>query len=364
VSLEVSVRSDLTHNVASARAAGLRYVNDGEPGIIRIRHGGAFAYRDAKGRGVRNPRTLNRIRALVIPPAWREVWICGHENGHLQATGRDARGRKQYRYHHGWTSERDKGKYGHTIEFAQALPSIRRRVSADLKKAPLSREFVLAIVVTLLEKTLIRIGNKEYARANKSFGLTTLQDDHVRIRGASMRFTFRAKSGVMQNIELNDATLARIVKKCRGLPGRALFQYVGADGKPQCVDSADVNAYLQEITGQSFTAKNFRTWMGTVLAAKALCGFPAPASDAAFRRSVVQAVDSVAARLGNTRAVCRKCYVHPAVFDAFRAGVTIESGGGTHRPAAGLRRADFSTAETAVLALLKRRAQTDERAAA
>ena len=357
----MSARPDPGRNIASARRAGLRYVHAGEPGIARVRRGASFSYRDAKGRTIRTPRTLDRIRALVIPPAWADVWICADADGHLQATGRDARGRKQYRYHHQWTSERDSGKYGHTIEFALALPPIRRRVSADLKKAPLSRDYVLATVVKLLEKTLMRIGNKEYARANKSFGLTTLQDQHVRIKGGSMRFIFRAKSGVMQDIEINDITLARIVSKCRGLPGRALFQYLGSSGRAQCVDSTDVNAYLKNITGQPFTAKNFRTWAGTVLAAAALCKFPAPASDAAFKRSVVRAVDSVSAKLGNTRAVCRKCYVHPAVFEAFRSGVTIDSAG----LRAGPRRANFSVAEAAVLALLKRRThQAPARAAA
>jgi DNA topoisomerase-1 len=345
----VPVRHVIPHNAACARAAGLRYVTASEPGITRIRHGRSFSYRDAHGRSVRDAKTLERIRSLVIPPAWTDVWICADPGGHLQATGRDARGRKQYRYHSKWTSERDSGKYGRTVEFALALPAIRRRVSADLRKAPLSREFVLATVVRLLEKTFMRIGNKEYARANKSFGLTTLQDQHVRINGGSMRFTFRAKSGVMQDIQVNDATLARIVAQCRGLPRRALFQYVDTDGRQQCIDSADVNAYLREITGRPFTAKNFRTWAGTVLAASALCKCPAPASDSAFKRSVVRAVDSVASKLGNTRAVCRKCYVHPAVFEAFRSGVTIQNAG----MKAGPRRADFSAEESAVLALLQ-----------
>ena len=346
----MSGRADVRKNIAPSRAAGLRYVTDMEAGITRVREGGGVVYHDSKGHRVRDPATLERIRGLVIPPAWTDVWICAHEDGHLQATGRDARGRKQYRYHGRWTSERDSSKYSRAIQFALALPSIRQRVSADLKRTPLSREFVLATVVRLLEKTLIRIGNKEYARANKSFGLTTLRDEHVRIKGGSVRFLFRAKSGVMQNIELNDATLVGIVKQCRGLPGRALFQYIGADGRRQCVDSTDVNTYLREITGQPFTAKNFRTWAGTVLAAKALCSFPMPASDAAFKRSVVQAVDSVAAKLGNTRAVCRSCYVHPAVFDAFRSGVTIQSAGVR---SSGPRRANFSAGETAVLALLR-----------
>jgi len=342
----VSVGGDVD-NLASARAAGLRYVTAGEPGLTRARHGASFVYRDAKGRLVKNPRTLGRIRSLVIPPVWTDVWICAHEDGHLQATGRDARGRKQYRYHPDWSAQRTGGKYDRMIEFGLALPLVRRRVNADLRKASMSRPFVLATVVKLLEKTLIRIGNKEYARANRSFGLTTLRDEHVEIKGSSMRFHFRAKSGVMQTIELTDAALAAIVKKCRALPGRALFQYVGADGRRQCVDSADVNAYLKEITGQPFTAKNFRTWAGTVLAAQALCDCPAPSSEAAFKRSVVKAVDEVAARLGNTRAVCRNFYIHPGVLGAFRGGMTIAT-----LPKPSASRAHMSAAEAAVLALL------------
>jgi DNA topoisomerase-1 len=236
------------------------------------------------------------------------------------------------------------------IEFALALPAIRRRVAADLRKPPLSRDHVLATVVTLLEKTLIRIGNKEYARANKSFGLTTLMDEHVQIKGSSVKFHFRAKSGVMQTIELEDAPLARIVKKCRALPGKTLFQYLDKDGTRQCVDSAAVNAYLREITGRPFTAKNFRTWAATVLAAVAVCDLQPVTSDAAFKRKIVGAVDAVAGKLGNTRSVCRKCYIHPGVFDAYRHGLTI----------AGMRltgnRPQFSPQEAAVLALLKRRA--------
>jgi DNA topoisomerase-1 len=357
----VPARADLAANVASAKAAGLRYVTGGEPGLSRALRRTSFIYRDSKGRIVRNPRTLARIQALVIPPAWTDVWICAREGGHLQATGRDARRRKQYRYHPGWTAERNDDKYGRMIEFGLALPAIRRRVNADLRKAPLSRDFVLATVVKLLEKTLIRIGNREYARANHSFGLTTMRDEHVRVKGASVRFHFRAKSGVMQTIELSDATLAGIVKKCRKLPGRALFQYVGADGRRQCVDSAEVNAYLSEMTGRPFTAKNFRTWAATVLAAQAFCEFPTPQSEAAFKRSVVQVIDRVARRLGNTRAVCRRCYVHPGVFEAFRGGLTIanvpKSTGPTKRP-------NFSAAEAAVLALLKRRGHREHGAAA
>ncbi len=348
-SLLVAPRSEYLRNIAAARAAGLHYVTDGELGIVRVARGKTFMYRDAKDRRVRDARTLDRIRSLVIPPAWTDVWICARGDGHLQATGRDAKGRKQHRYHAEWTAARNGAKYDQMIEFALALPAIRKRVHADVRKAPLSRDHVLAVVVMLLEKTLIRIGNKEYARANKSFGLTTLLDEHVKIRGATLKFHFRAKSGVMQTIEVSDATLARIVRKFRELPGRTLFQYLDSRGRRQCVDSVAVNNYLRAITGQPFTAKNFRTWAGTVLAAKAVCDLPEPASDAAFKRHIVHAIDSVAAKLGNTRAVSRKCYIHPGVFDGYRTGVTIAAA----KP--GPRKAHLSLDESAVIALLKAR---------
>ena len=347
----MATRPEVTANKAAAKAAGLHYVTDAESGLSRVRRGDKFVYKDAKGRVVRDPRTLDRIHSLVIPPAWTDVWICTRADGHLQATGRDARGRKQHRYHPSWVTTRTNSKYDQMIEFAQALPEIRRRVRSDLRKPALSRSHVLATVVTLLEKTLIRIGNKEYARANKSFGLTTLQDDHVQISGSSVRFHFRAKSGIMQTIELEDAPLARIIKSCRDLPGKALFQYVDADGKRQCVDSVAVNTYIREITGRSFTAKNFRTWAASVLAAVAACDLPGCTSDAAFKRNIVGAIDSVAAKLGNTRAVCRKAYIHPGVFEAYRRGVTISAA------VPGPRRVHFSAEEAAVLALLKRRAR-------
>ena len=354
------MRSDIADNKSVARSAGLYYVLDGEPGLSRIRRGKTFVYRDAKGRGVRDARTLDRIRSLVIPPAWQDVWICARADGHIQATGRDARGRKQHRYHPAWTSARKDAKYVSMVEFGSALPAIRRRVSADLRKAPLSRDHVLATVVMLLEKTLIRIGNKEYARANKSFGLTTLLDEHVQVKGSSVRFQFRAKSGVMQTIELNDATIASIVKRCRRLPGKALFQYLDEHGRAQCIDSVAVNAYLRDITGHAFTAKNFRTWAATVLAAMAVCDLPECTSDSAFKRNVVRAIDAVAARLGNTRAVCRGSYIHPGVLDGYRRSVTIAAA----KP--GPRRAGLSGEEAAVLALLRRRAkhQRHERVAA
>ena len=345
--LRAAKRVEYAGNVAAARAAGLHYVTDGEPGIIRAARRKTFVYRDAQGRRIRDARTLDRIRSLVIPPAWSDVWICARADGHLQATGRDAKGRKQHRYHADWTAARNGAKYDQMIEFALALPGIRKRVQADLRKAPLSRDRVLAVVVMLLEKTLIRIGNREYARANKSFGLTTLLDEHVQIRGASVKFHFRAKSGVMQTIEVSDATLARIVRKFRALPGRTLFQYLDSDGRRQCVDSVAVNHYLRAITGQPFTAKNFRTWAGTVLAAKAVCDLPKCTSESAFKRHVVRAIDTVAAKLGNTRAVSRKCYIHPGVFDAYRHGTTIAA------VKSGPRMARLSADEAAILKLLR-----------
>lgn len=356
----MTARTDIDLNRAAAAAAGLHYVIDGEPGLTRAKRGRAFAYRDAKGHAVRDARTLERIRSLVIPPAWTGVWICARADGHVQATGRDARGRKQHRYHPDWTAARTSAKYDRMVEFAQALPSIRRRVRADLRKPPLSREHVLATVVTLLEKTLMRIGNKEYARANNSFGLTTLLDEHVQIKGSSMTFHFRAKSGIMQTIALEDAPLARIVRRSRDLPGKTLFQYLDGEGRRQCVDSAAVNAYLRQITGQPFTAKNFRTWAASVLAAVAVCELPISTSDAAFKRNIVGAIDSVAAKLGNTRAVCRKCYIHPGVFDGYRGGTTIAAMKGSPR------KSHFSAQEAAVLALLKaqsRQARSEKAAA-
>ncbi len=345
----MGARTDAAVNKAAARAAGLRYVADGEAGISRMRRGKTFTYRDSQGRTIRDAGTLERIRSLVIPPAWTDVWICATADGHLQATGRDARGRKQHRYHPDWTSARTDSKYDRMIEFALSLPIIRKRVQADLRKPPLSREHVLATVVTLLEKTLIRIGNKEYARANKSFGLTTLRDEHVQIKGSAVTFHFRAKSGIMQTIAIDDAPLARIVRKCRQLPGKALFQYLDANGKPQCIDSGAVNRYLREITGQPFTAKNFRTWAASVMAAGAVCELPPVTSESAFKKNIVGAIDAVANKLGNTRSVCRKCYIHPGVFDGYRRGITIA------KIPPSPRRLHFSAEEAAVLALLKRR---------
>ena len=308
----------------SARAAGLRYVNDQRTaGIRRLGRHNRFRYLDPTGRAITNPVERQRIRSIMIPPAWTDVWICPDPRGHLQATGRDARRRKQYRYHTRWREVRDEVKYGRLIAFAQALPRIRAQSAAHLRRHHLPREKVLAAVVQLLEKTLIRVGNEEYARQNKSFGLTTMRGQHAKISGSKVRFEFRGKSGIEHAIDLRDARLARIVKACRDLPGYELFQYVDADGRRQIIDSADVNAYLREISGQDFTAKDFRTWAGTVLAAKALAALVPFKSLAEAKRNIVRALDEVAKRLGNTKAVSRKCYIHPAILDAYLQGVTI-----------------------------------------
>jgi DNA topoisomerase-1 len=312
--------------VNSARIAGLRYVNDERmPGIRRVGTKARVRYLTPDGRPLKDPADLARIRALAIPPAWTAVWICPHPNGHLQATGRDAKGRKQYRYHTRWREVRDEVKYGRLISFAQALPKIRQRTDADLNRARLPREKVLAAVVQLLEKTLIRVGNEEYARDNGSIGLTTMRDGHARIQGAKVRFEFRGKSGVEHAIDLDDRRLARIVQACRDLPGYELFQYVDENGARQEIDSADVNLYLREISGEDFTAKDFRTWAGTVLAAQALAAVDRCSSNAAAKRNIVAAIESVAKRLGNTKAVCRKCYIHPAILDAYMDGATIQT---------------------------------------
>ena len=338
----------------SARAAGLRYTTDARPGIRRLRRGRAFTYVDADGRRVRAAGELARIRALVIPPAWMDVWICADPRGHLQATGRDARGRKQYRYHHKWRTVRDETKYERVMGFAKALPVIRRTTSIHLRRQGLTREKVLATVVQLLEKTLIRVGNDEYARSNRSYGLTTMRDGHVEVKGPRLRFSFRGKSGVEHEIDLTDRRLARIVKQCRDLPGYELFQYVDENGERQTVGSEEVNAYLKEITGQDLTSKDFRTWAGTVLAAQLLREFEAYTSNAQARRNILAAVEMVARRLGNTKAVCRKCYIHPAIFDAYLDGSMLETIAQRARKVS--RAVDrLTSGEAAVLRLLKRR---------
>ena len=299
--------------------SGLRYSSDGQPGIARRRSGRGFAYRHANGRPVRDRKTLERIRALAVPPAWTEVWICPWPNGYLQATGRDARGRKQYRYHAGYRRRRDDAKFGRLIEFAKALPAIRERVDADLARPGLPREKVMAAVVRLLELTLIRVGNDEYARLNRSFGLTTLRNRHAAVDGAGVTFRFRGKSGQQREVGLRDRRLAAVVRRCRDLPGQELFQYVGEDGEPRDVASDDVNGYLAEIA-PGVTAKDFRTWAGTVLAYRALRALGKGSTDREKQRNVAAAIRETADNLGNTAAVARQAYVHPAVVDAYLDG--------------------------------------------
>jgi DNA topoisomerase-1 len=339
----------------AADLVDLRYVSDDEPGITREVKGKRLVYRDPDGRVVRDAATLARIKALVIPPAWTRVWICPRTDGHLQATGRDQRGRKQYRYHPRWTQVRDAAKYGRLLAFGRALPVLRRRVMRDLQAPPLSRPRVLATVVRLLETTLIRVGNEEYARTNQSFGLTTLRDRHVVVKADTLRFRFRAKSGVWQEICLEDGRLARTVKRCQDLPGQVLFQYVGDDGTRQRVTSEDVNAYLREVTGAEFTAKDFRTWAGTVLAATALQELDEVDTATARKKNVTQAIERVAKQLGNTKAVCRRCYIHPAVVEHYLDGATMDM---LRDKAASMlvqSGRHLSREETAVLALLHRR---------
>jgi DNA topoisomerase-1 len=297
--------------------AGLSYVSDHDPGLRREKSRAGFDYFDAEGHPIRDPKTIDRIRALAIPPAWTDVWICPSARGHIQATGRDQRGRKQYRYHPKWRETRDGDKYGRLIAFGRALPRLRRRVEADLARRGLPREKVLAAVVRVMEKTLIRVGNAEYARANKSFGLTTLRDRHVKVGGATAVFEFRGKSGKLHATGFNDRRLARVVKACQDLPGQRLFQYLDDNGERRAVESADVNAYIREAMGEDFSAKDFRTWAGTVAAARALtmpeCADLAP-------RNVNTCVKAVAGLLGNTAAVARRAYIHPAVLEAYAAG--------------------------------------------
>lgn len=321
-----------------AREAGLVYTTDSSPGMTRKRSGRGFSYRDADGDPVRDRGTLERVRRLAIPPAWTDVWISRTPAGHLQATGRDARGRKQHRYHPAWRELRDANKYARLLDFARALPPLRRRVARDLRRRDLSRERVLAAVVSLLEATRIRVGNEEYARANASYGLTTLRDRHVRVRGQSIEFTFRGKSGREHCVSLRDPRLARLVARCEELPGQVLFQYVDSDGSLRPVDSADVNEYIRQVTGGEFSAKDFRTWSGTVLALRSLLEVCEFASEAEARRNIVRAVDCVAEELGNTRAVCRRSYVHPGVVEAYLDGTTLSAvqsrlaGGGARTP--------------------------------
>lgn len=306
-----------------AGAAGLRYVSGGEPGIRRIGDAPRFRYRDASGKAIADEATLERIRALAIPPAYREVWICAHPRGHLQATGIDARGRKQYRYHADWRRVRDGAKFSRMRQFGEELPRLRRRLRRDLALPGLPRDKVVAVVVSLLDETAARVGNAEYARANNSFGLTTLRNRHVRfVRAGRVRLRYRGKGGAEREIVVDDARLARIVRRCQQLPGQLLFQYLDDEGVQHPVDSGLVNDYLREAMGEAFTAKDFRTWAATVRAIALMGCTPLPQarSERALNACIVEVIRQVAAELGNTPAVCRKSYIHPAVFDAWRAG--------------------------------------------
>lgn len=309
---------------ASIEALDLHWVDDSVPGITRRRCGKHFGYRDPNGATIHDAKTIERIKSLAIPPAWEHVWICPDPNGHIQATGRDAKGRKQYRYHPKFREHRDTVKYERLYDFGQALPSIRRKVAEDMARPALDRDRVVATVVRLLEATLVRVGNEEYARSNKSYGLTTLRDRHARFDRNGMRFVFKAKHGIDTTVEINDRRLARVVKACQDLPGQVLFQYVDDHGEPRPVTSTDVNAYLRDATELPVTAKDFRTWMGTLMAACALAGLPAPGSEAEGRRVLKGVLDVVAANLRNTPAVCRGSYVHPTVIDAYLDGTLAQ----------------------------------------
>jgi DNA topoisomerase-1 len=344
-----------------AKAAGLRYVSDSAPGISRRRTKDGFTFHNPDGSKITDAAEIARIRKLAIPPAYEDVWICPLANGHLQATGRDARGRKQYRYHPKWRSVRDDGKFGRMLVFSRVLPTIRTCVDADLARPGLPRERVLAAVVRLLERTLARVGNAEYARDNKSFGLTTLRNRHVKLKGSHLVFDFRGKHGIDHHVDLADRRLANIVKRCRELPGQHLFQFLDEDGARHAIGSDDVNAYLQAISGEAITAKDFRTWAATNLAALAFRELERFDSQAASKKAVVQAVESVAGLLGNTPAVCRKCYIHPAIVDGYLDGSLAEA---LKQKADALLDADgggLTAGEAAVTAFLSRRLgdQTD-----
>jgi DNA topoisomerase-1 len=304
----------------AAAAAGLRYTSDASTGITRRRKGINLTYHDEHGKRIRDPSALQRIRSLAIPPAWERVWICPQANGHLQATGIDAKGRKQYKYHPTWRTVRDQAKFERLLSFAEILPKIRAQVAKDMARPDLTREKVLATVVRLLEVSLIRIGNEEYAKENKSFGLTTMRNRHVEVEGSTVRFQFRGKSGRKHMVEVSDRRVARVVQKCQELPGQQLFEYENPAGEVAVVSSEDVNDYLQRITGQPFTAKDFRTWAGTVLAAIALGKMEEVDSQTLAKRNIVTAIEAVARLLGNTVAICRKCYIHPAIPTSYLDG--------------------------------------------
>jgi DNA topoisomerase-1 len=339
----------------AAEEAGLRYVSDEQPGYTRKRKGDSFQYFDTEGKLIRDETRLLRIRRLAIPPAYTDVWICPSPNGHIQATGRDDRGRKQYRYHERWRTERDQNKYDRMLVFGDALPKIRRRVRADLELNGLPRNKVLAAVVQLLERTFIRVGNEEYARENKSFGLTTMRNRHVEVKGSQLRFRFRGKSGRQHEVDVEDRRIAKIVRRLQDLPGQELFQFVDQDGEVRDVTSQDVNDYLREITGEDFTAKDFRTWAGTLLAAMALNAQEIFSTKKQARANIKDAISAVSKILGNTSAICRKCYVHPAVLETYLDGNLIEGLKSRAEEALTEKLDDLRSDEIAVLTFLRQR---------
>jgi DNA topoisomerase-1 len=341
--------------VEVAEEAGLRYVSDDAPGYTRKAKGDDFEYFDTAGKKIRDETRLLRIKRIGIPPAYTRVWICPSPNGHIQATGRDARGRKQYRYHERWREVRDENKYERMLVFGKALPKIRRRVNRDLKRRGLPREKVLATVVQLLERTFIRIGNEEYARENKSFGLTTLRNHHVDVTATKLKFTFRGKSGKDHEVDVTDRRLAKIICQLQDLPGQEVFQYLNASGERRKVTSEDVNEYLREITREDFTAKDFRTWAGTVLAAMALNAQEAFENKTQAKKNIKDAISAVAKILGNTPAVCRKCYVHPAVLENYLDGAMIEGLKEKTAEALERKRGDLRSEEAAVMSFLQAR---------
>ena len=308
----------------SAQLGKLRYINDGISGFIRKHRGNNFYYVDNKGAMIKDEKHLIRIKSLMIPPAWKDVWISPYVNGHLQATGRDAKGRKQYRYHSQWRAVRDEVKFEHMIDFGLHLPIIRQKIDEDLSRPGLSKEKVLATIIYLLENTMIRIGNDEYAKTNKSFGLTTLRNRHVEINGGIVKFKFRGKSKIEHDISLQDARMARIIKRIMDIPGQDLFQYVDSDGVRHSVNSSDVNEYLKQITGRDYTAKDFRTWSGTMHATMTLRTLPPFDNVSQAKKNVVMAIDAASKKLGNTPSICKKCYVHPYIIESYMAGAMFD----------------------------------------
>ncbi|MGZ3664619.1 MAG: DNA topoisomerase IB [Ktedonobacterales bacterium] len=340
--------------VDSAKMAGLRYVTDTGPGIRRERVGESFSYIGLDGKPIRDSKELDRIKSLGIPPAWTDVWICPNPLGHLQATGRDTKGRKQYRYHPRWREVRDATKYDRMIVFGTMLPMIRAHISADLAHPGLPRNKVLAAVVRLLDETYIRVGNEEYVRENNSYGLTTLQRQHVQVKGSKLHFQFRGKHGKEFSIEVQDPRVAQIIKRCQELPGHELFEYVDYDGKVRSVESFDVNTYLREISGQEFTAKYFRTWAGTVITAYTLTQFEPVNSETQAKKNIAQAIKAASQRLGNTPAICRKCYVHPGVLDAYLDGSLLQAEQAIERSIDAYAVDGLRPEEAKVLTLLRR----------